>query len=311
MKRDSIEDLDKPVTTRREFFFRATTAFCGGALALAATHSYAGVEPSTPSSLSKRIYKSVKWSMIQEQASVKEKFALMKKLGFDGMELESPIGLDVAEVRAASEATEMPVHGVVNMKHWQVRLSSPEPKVRERSIKVLKKCLRESADFGGDSVLLVPGKVGGKDETHDQVWQRSIASIRQTLPLASRLGVRILIENVWNGFCETPELMRDFIDEINSPWVGCYFDIGNVQKFSPSAQWIRTLGSRIVKLDVKDWGKQTGFCKIGDGDVDWPEVRVALEEIDFTGWCTAEVNGGGRDRLEEIGTRIDQYLIAS
>ena len=48
---------------------------------------------------------------------------------------------------------------------------------------------------------------------------------RKVLPLASKLGVWILIENVWNGFCESPEQYRDYIDEIGSPWVGAYFDI--------------------------------------------------------------------------------------
>lgn len=302
---------DRTLSDRRRFLLKSTAALCVGSLALPSRLIYARPESLTSKGLQERIFKSVKWGMIKEQLSVKQKFALMKSLGYDGMELESPIGLEANEVRAASEALGMPVHGVVNMKHWKVRLSSPDEKVRHEAVAILEQCLRESADFGGDSVLLVPGRVGGQDETHDHVWQRSIEGIRKALPLASRLGVRILIENVWNGFCETPEALRDYIDEFESPWVGCYFDIGNVQKFSPSAQWIRTLGSRIVKLDVKDWGKEAGFGKIGDGDVDWPDVRKALQEIQFAGWCTAEVKGGKRERLQEIGKRIDMHLLAS
>jgi len=120
--------------------------------------------------------------------------------------------------------------------------------------------------------------------------------------------VRVLIENVWNGFCETPEQFRDYLEEIDSPWVGAYFDIGNVRKFSPSENWIRTLGSHIVKVDVKDWGVKNGFCKIGDGDVNWPAVREALHEIGFTGWSTAEVSGGDRERLADIFTRMNRVL---
>jgi len=127
-------------------------------------------------------------------------------------------------------------------------------------------------------------------------------------PLASKLGVRVLIENVWNGFCESPEQSRDYLDEIDSPWVGAYFDIGNCRKFGPSEDWIRTLGSRIVKLDCKDWGDTEGFCKIGDGDVDWPAVRQALSDIGFSGWCTAEVAGGGREVLTDIAQRMDRVL---
>jgi hexulose-6-phosphate isomerase len=246
--------------------------------------------------------------MIQTEGTIADKFALMQSLGYDGMELESPIGLDPAEVRKASEATGMPVHGVVNMRHWDVRLSDPDPQIRTKSQQILDQCLEECHAFGGYAVLLVPGAVRGDDENHDHVWQRSIAEIRNTLPTASRLGVRILIENVWNGFCESPEQFRDYLDEIASPWVGAYFDIGNARKFAPSEAWIRTLGARIVKLDIKDWGEAAGFCKIGEGDVNWAAVRQALADIGYSGWVTAEVEGGDADRLRDIAERMDRVL---
>jgi hexulose-6-phosphate isomerase len=256
-----------------------------------------------------RLYKSVKWGMIQSPGSVIDKFRLCKELGFDGMELVSPTEMTASEVRQESEATGMPVHGVVDMKHWNDRLSSPDPAMRERGRGYLEQALRDAKALGGDSVLLVPGVVRGPHENHDHVWERSIVEIRKTLPVASFLGVRILIENVWNGFCETPEQLRDYLDEIDSPWVGSYFDIGNARKFSPSEEWIRVLGPRIVKLDVKDWGVKNGFCKIGDGDVNWPAVRAALGGIGFTGWTTAEVAGGDRDRLADIAQRMNDSLL--
>jgi len=246
--------------------------------------------------------------MIQAGSSTLERFQIQKELGYDGMELVSPGNVDVREVVDASKRTDMPVHGVVDMVHWNQRLSSPDEEVRTIGRKALENAIGDAAAFGGSSVLLVPGKVTGDDETHQHVWQRSIEEIRKVLPLAARRGVRVLIENVWNGFCERPEQLRDYIDEINSPWVGTYFDIGNHQKFGGAVRWVRVLGQRIVKLDVKDWGVKNGFCKIGDGDVDWPGVRKALADIAFTGWCTAEVRGGGKDRLSDIAARMDKAL---
>jgi L-ribulose-5-phosphate 3-epimerase len=55
-------------------------------------------------------------------------------------------------------------------------------------------------------------------------------------------------------------------------------------------------------------GDTEGFCKIGDGDVDWPAVRKALAEIRFSGWCTAEVDGGGREELADIANRMTRVL---
>lgn len=287
---------------RREFIATATAA-----VALSSAKASLAEAPATPRNRG-RILKSVKWGMIQADGPALAKFELCRDLGFDGMELVSPGGPTADEARAASGATGLPVHGVVDTRHWKVRLSSPSEATRDEGRAILAQAIRDAHAYGGDSVLLVPGRVAGADETHDHVWSRSIEQIRRVLPTASRLGVRVLIENVWNGFCETPAELRDYLDEIDSPWVGLYFDIGNAQKFAPSEEWVRTLGRRIVKLDVKGWGAEAGFGKIGDGDVNWPAVCDALAEIDFSGWCTAEVAGGGRERLAEIAERMDRVL---
>ncbi|MCA9299245.1 MAG: sugar phosphate isomerase/epimerase [Phycisphaerales bacterium] len=249
------------------------------------------------------------------EGTMEDRFRVLRDLGFDGVEMDSPASYSASEVRAASEATGLPVHGVVNSKHWQVRLSSPDGSVRTEAIAILDQAIRDAHAFGGTSVLLVPGVVG-EEASQDEVWSRSIEGIRAVLPLAARLGIHVLIENVWNGFCyvhngpadQTAEVLARYIDDIDSQWVGAYFDIGNHQKYGKPQEWIRTLGRRIVKLDVKGWGIQAGFTKIGDGDIDWPAIRAALDEIGYTGWATAEVGGGGRDRLQEIRNNMRDAL---
>jgi L-ribulose-5-phosphate 3-epimerase len=257
----------------------------------------------------RQIYKACKWGMILGATDSLARFQWCKELGYNGMEPVSPLNEELVKVQEASRLTGLPVHGVVNKRvNRQFQVSSPDEKTRDKGRKLLEQSLRESYECGGDSVLLLPGKVGGAKQTHDDVWGRSIPQIRAVLPVASKLGVRILIENVWNGFCQSPEEMRDYIDEIDSPWVGSYFDIGNACRFAPSEKWIRVLGRRIVKLDVKDWSESKGLCDIGDGEVNWPAVREALAEIHFNGWATAEVRGGGRERLADIARRMDRVL---
>jgi len=266
----------------------------------------------------KRILKAIKFGMFQEKISVREKFQLLKEMGFDGVELNSPGGVDKQEAWQASLDTGLPIHGVVDSIHWQIRLSDPDPEVRAKGVEGLKTALRETKMVGGSSTLLVPCRVSdSKTENHHQAWRRSIREIRKALPLAAQLGVFILIENVWNHFTyehdgpnhQTAHQLAAYIDAINSPWVGSYFDIGNHQKYGLPEEWIRTLGKRIVKLDVKDWGIESSWAKIGDGDVNWPAVREALQGIGFSGWATAEVGGGNRDRIREIGDRMDRNIV--
>lgn len=67
------------------------------------------------------------------------------------------------------------------------------------------------------------------------------------LPLCAELGIAIAIENVWNKFLyqhdgpnnQTADKFVKYVDELNSPWVGMQFDIGNHWKYGDPAAWIR------------------------------------------------------------------------
>lgn len=200
--------------------------------------------------------------------------------------------------------------------HWGTRLSDPSAEVRAKGLAGLQTAIRESRMVGGNSVLLVPG-VADQNTSQQQAWDRSLEEIQKALPLAAQLGIHILIENVWNGMFYDPkgndrqsaDRLANYLDQGNSPWFGSYFDIGNHQRFAKPAEWIRTLGKRIIKMDVKDWGKTAGFSKIGKGDVDWPEVRKAIAEINFSGWMTAEVGGGDKERCAEFLANMRTHVV--
>ena len=291
-------------SSRRQFLTTSTLAAAGTVAATNLAAQDAAPGAGKGPSLEGRIFKAVKGGKKGGETPL-QFFERLKELGFDGV--ESGNAGQAAAYAEATEKTGVMFHGLVCGWHWgATRLSSPDADARAKGLANMEKNIRDTYRLGGSAVLLVPGKVGGANETHEHVWDRSIAEVRKILPLASRLGIRILIETVWNGFCESPAVFRDYIDAFDSPWVGAYFDIGNMQKFAPAEEWIRTLGNRNVKLDIKDWGKKNGFCRLGEGDVDWDKVRAALKEVGFSGWATRE----GRDKnLEDTSALIDQLLI--
>jgi hexulose-6-phosphate isomerase len=262
-----------------------------------------------------RFFKAIQWGMIKEPLSIEDKFRLVKDLGFDGLELNSPGGVDKAAAFKASEKTGVRIHGVVDSTHWQFRLSDPDPAVREHAVRDLQTAIRDCHRCGGLGVLLVPGH--GKDGTQAEVAARSMAQIQKALPLAANLGVHILIENVWNHFCyqhngpdnQSADQLAAFIDSGNSPWINSYFDIGNHRKYTAPSKWVRQLGHRIIKVHVKDFNHHTNkWAEIGEGTVDWPQVRAELGRLNFCGWATAEVGGGDRKRLARIKAQMDRVL---
>lgn len=298
-------------TISRRVFLGSVTA--GTAAAGLPTTGLGQAVGSTPP-LKGRVYKSLKWGMIDIPGTVQEKFELLKEIGFDGVELDSPGGVNKEAALDASKKTGLPIDGTVDSSHWKIRLSDENPEIRDRGLQDLLTAIRETRFVGGHSVLLVPGH--GDDGSKVEVVERAAEQVSKAIPLAAKLGVSIVIENVWNKMFydhdgphdQTADELAEFVDRFHSPWIGVQFDIGNHQKYGVPAEWIRTLGHRIVKLDVKDWGKSNGFCKIGDGDVDWQAVRAALVEIGFCGWAAAEVAGGGPERLREILQRMDRSL---
>ena len=163
-------------------------------------------------------------------------------------------------------------------------------------------------------MLLVPAVVN-KEVSYQDAYLRSQTEIRKAIPLAEELGVRIAIENVWNQFLLSPLEAQRYVDEFNSPWVGWHLDVGNIINFGWPEQWIQVLGKRVVKLHIKDFSRQkrdeeglwAGFkVNLGEGDCDWPAVMQALDAIGFRGWGSAELAGGGRERLKDISERMDR-----
>ncbi|HEY1379331.1 MAG TPA: sugar phosphate isomerase/epimerase family protein, partial [Gemmataceae bacterium] len=244
------------------------------------------------------------------KGSIRDKFELVKSLGFQGVEMNSPSNINKEEAVKARDDTGIVIHGVIDSKHWQIRLSDPKPEVREEGLKYLKGALEDAKFYGADTALLVPGKVANpKTENFDQVWARSQAEVRKALPLAEKLGVKIAIEVVWNDFITTPDQFVRYIDSFQSPYLGGYFDCSNMVKYGVKpGDWIRKLGKRMVKFDFKGYSKSRGWVPIGEGDEDWPDVLAALGEIGYDGWATAEVSGGGEKELRDVAERMNRIL---
>jgi len=190
--------------SRRHFIQSSSAIAAAGALSFGSPTAAPGAEGRTRANKG-RIYTANKGGGIgADKKAMIAKLEQYKTLGFDGIEGGSPEINDTKALREAIDQTGVPVHGVVDGIHWNKRLSSPNPKDREIGLNALTQAIKDSHAIGGSTVLLVPGQVNGADENHDHVWNRSIVEIRKALPLASRLGIQILIENVWNGFCEKP-----------------------------------------------------------------------------------------------------------
>lgn len=261
-----------------------------------------------------KIRKSILISMLPKELSYADRFALARGVGFEGIEMQTiEKNEEAAEIREASQKAGLRIHSVMNMDHWRLPLSSSDPQVVTGSVKGMETSLRNAALWGAETVLLVPAVVDANTSYKD-AYTRSQRVIRERLlPIARDTKVVIAVEEVWNKFLLSPLEFARYVDEFESPLLRAYFDVGNVVLFAFPQDWIRTLGPRIAKIHLKDFNfdRRNGrftWKNLGEGDIDWPEVRRALDEIKYTGFVTTELSGGDAAYLKDVSARVDRFL---
>ena len=298
-------------SSRRDFL-KASVAL-GAGLAAPGMGTATPPAPPAPSVLKK----SLVIYMLPEKLSYRDRFQLARDTGFDCIEAQTVTDPRVAEeIKKAAEDTGIKIHSVMNMAHWEFPFSSADPAVVAKGVEGMKTSLHNAKLWGAETVLLVPAVVNPQTRYQD-AWTRSQRQIRQLIPLAAELKVIIAVEEVWNKFLLSPLEFARYVDEFKSPWVRAYLDVGNMVLYGYPQDWIRTLGKRIVRVHLKDFKvKSKGFSpfvaefvNLGDGDVDWPEVRKAFKEVGYSGPVSCELDPGDEAYLRDLSQRVDRLVL--
>lgn len=235
-------------------------------------------------------------------------FEIAQKAGFDGLELclaeEGEITYSmnsnkIKEIKKMAGDNGIGLSSLCTGLFWQYSLTSNSAETREKGKTIVCKMLEIAAALNVDTILVIPGAVNipwdPKSEIipYDIVYKRSLSAIKELSKVAEKYKVYIGIENVWNKFLLSPLEMKTFIDEVESKYVGSYFDVGNVLISGYPEHWIKILGKRIKKVHFKDFklsiGNINGFVKLLEGDINWNGVIRAFKDICYDGWVIGEM----------------------
>lgn len=223
------------------------------------------------------------------------------EINFDGrLELDCPDEV-LDEIKAFAKQHGIRVTGVYSRQQWRTPISSERKETRETGVRALRRLIEIAGRLDSPVILVIPGAVDNSILSsdvelvpYDVVYQRSGEVIQQLSADAQRAGVSLAVENVPGKFLLSPIEMKRFIEEINSPAVGCYFDVANCLYLDGYPEhWIRILAGHIRNIHLKDYklsaGDLSGFTDIFAGDVNWSEVTKALSEIGYDYALTSEV----------------------
>ncbi len=236
-----------------------------------------------------------------------------------------PLGADEAfclKILGEAERLNVKVASLASGLYWSHSLGDAAESSRLQAAGELEQMIQIASWLKVNTLLTIPGSVDvfflpdRAAQPSDEVYRYATEGLRALLPLATECRVRLGIENVWNKFLLSPLEMAQFIDQFNSPWIGSYFDVGNILPYGHPQDGLRVLGKRVVGIHFKDFrrsvGTADGFVDLLEGDVDWPEVMKAIREIGYDGPIVAEMIPGYRHhpmvRIANTSNAMDAIL---
>ena len=209
----------------------------------------------------------------------------------------------IAAIRAALEEIGIGITSLCSGNYWSKSLSSEDDMEREQAIAFTEAYIAHGAALGTDTVLVLPGTVyvpwnpARPVVPAKRAWELAQDSIKRLIPVAQKHGVVMALENVWAKFLTGPFEFAAFLDALDSPWVKCYFDVGNVGASGYPEHWIEILADRITRVHIKGFreqpqggGTMDDFTEsLFDSTTNWPAVMAALRAVGYDGYLTTEL----------------------
>ena len=162
-------------------------------------------------------------------------------------------------------------------------------RVKEVTLDRFSRTLQLARFFKPKSIVFHPGYEKWKFDGYVELWLKS--SLQTWRPLvreAEELGLMITIENV---FEETPDPIKNLLEEINSSHFRFCFDTGHHHVFSktPVPIWLETLGRYLCEVHLHDNHKEMDeHLPLGEGGFDFEQFFSLLSQLKLNPIYTIE-----------------------
>ena len=286
---------------RREFL-----AGCGGALAgpaLAACAPQVQWEPG-PVRFGVR-------SPLPKDMTLRERAQLVKRLGYDGIELgnewsEKPVEFLQDQLAGIGIA----VSAVVG----SIKLLDTDPLVRAQAVELDRRRLELARTLGANNIIEVP--VFGPNKFQDlsplmtarEVEERLlVVELKELAPNVQHTGVNLMLEpcnRKETHFMNLQSQAAKFIEAVDAPGFKLLSDFYHMQ-----------LEERDIAATLREYGKYTVYCHLADGKArtepgslpfDYRPGFRALKAWGFSGWLNMECNA--TDNPEAALARALAYI---
>lgn len=214
-------------------------------------------------------------------------------------------------VREAAARAGVAIGGLCLSVHRRISPGSSDPAVRQRAREVLVEGIDLCADLG-IPVLQLAGYYAFYEEPHPRNREWFVDCLRYGTEYAARRGVLLGMENVDGTDIVSISAAMDVVDQVGSPWLQLYPDIGNIaeQGFPITAELRRGAG-HMVAMHAKDVRRgEPRRIPMGEGIVDWDEAFAELARQNWSGRLMIEMWNDDADDSVERSARARRFIEA-
>jgi fructoselysine 3-epimerase len=186
-------------------------------------------------------------------------------------------------------------------------VSSPVPEERRYATDQYKKIADLCAEWGGHTLLYIPGWVVF-GTTRRQAWEWSAEALREIGSHCQPLDITVVIEptSYDSNLVDTADHAAELMEEVNLPNVKLMFDTFHVlYRREVMSDYAYRMGSDLKHIHLSEERRMPP----GDGRGDFPALIQALRDIEYDGYLTMEIGFDRRDvEPDWFARRALEYL---
>lgn len=182
----------------------------------------------------------------------------------------------------------------------QPTLLSPSAEERHRRLDFLARAVDVAAGLGAQAVSFWSGTSVEDAPVEEELWSRLVAGCRQLADYASDRRVRLAFEPEPGMFIDTMDRFARLHEQVQSAQFGLTLDIGHLHCLGETP-----MGPHIVRWRESLWNVHIEDMKqgvhehlmFGEGDIDFPPVLTALQNIGYQGALHVELSRHSADAV--------------
>lgn len=219
----------------------------------------------------------VPWSQIETYLKLVLDLGMTPEVAIKGPELDA-LDPSLVEWVAQTLATAN-VRPTLHAPFFDLNPGALDPLIRQVTHQRLAQTLTVAARLNAHLMVIHPGVDKWRYPNLEHVWKALAKDFFPPLIEQAAAGdCRLAVENIYE---ETPEILVQLVDEIDSEWLGHCFDAGHWQLFGKLSmkEWLDAIGPRLYHLHLHDnHGYADEHLPVGEGTIDFTPLQHHLRQ---------------------------------